>query len=84
MSDVGLHHNGQAMNGTHGRSGTSNDTGKPMIGIYDFSYGPYALGDALTWTMNLNVLAASRELLAKSDAQSSELKLDYKNSFSAD
>ncbi|HKQ26535.1 MAG TPA: hypothetical protein VJT81_18970 [Burkholderiales bacterium] len=28
-----------------------------MIGIYDFSYGPYALGDALTWTMNLNVLA---------------------------
>jgi hypothetical protein len=29
-----------------------------MIGIYDFSYGPYALGDALTWTMNLNVGAA--------------------------
>ena len=32
---------------------------KPMIGIYDFSYGPYALGDALTWTMNLNVGAAA-------------------------
>lgn len=29
-----------------------------MVGIYDFSYSPYALGDALTWTMNLNVLAA--------------------------
>ena len=29
-----------------------------MIGIYDFSYGPYALGDALTWAMNLNVGAA--------------------------
>lgn len=29
-----------------------------MIGVYDFSYGPYALGDALTWTMNLNVMAA--------------------------
>jgi hypothetical protein len=29
-----------------------------MIGIYDFSYGPYALGDALTWTMNVNVRAA--------------------------
>lgn len=26
-----------------------------MIGIYDFSYGPYALGDALTWMMNLHV-----------------------------
>ncbi len=35
------------------------DAGKPMIGIYDFSYGPYALGDALTWTMNLNVGAAA-------------------------
>lgn len=31
---------------------------KPMIGVYDFSYGPYALGDALTWLMNLNILAA--------------------------
>jgi hypothetical protein len=39
---------------------TSSDAGKPMIGIYDFSYGPYALGDALTWTMNLNVLAAAK------------------------
>jgi hypothetical protein len=29
-----------------------------MIGIYDFSYSPYALGDALTWTMNLHVGAA--------------------------
>ena len=29
-----------------------------MIGVYDFSYAPYALGDALTWTMNLNVGAA--------------------------
>lgn len=57
MSDFKLHHNDQAMNGTHGRSGTSSVTGKPMIGIYDFSYGPYALGDALTWTMNLNILA---------------------------
>jgi hypothetical protein len=28
-----------------------------MIGIYDFSYGHYALGDALTWTMNVNVRA---------------------------
>ena len=34
-------------------------TGNPMIGIYDFSYGPFALGDALTWTMNLNVGAAA-------------------------
>jgi hypothetical protein len=33
-------------------------SGLPMIGIYDFSYGPYALGDALTWTMNVNVRAA--------------------------
>jgi hypothetical protein len=31
---------------------------KPMVGVYNFSYGPYALGDALTWTMNLNVVAA--------------------------
>ena len=30
-----------------------------MIGVYDFSYGPYALGDALTWTMNLNIGAAA-------------------------
>lgn len=33
---------------------------RPMIGIYDFSYAPYALGDALTWTMNLNVIAAAK------------------------
>ena len=35
-------------------------TRRPVIGIYDYSY-PYAhytLGEALTWTMNLNVLAA--------------------------
>lgn len=31
---------------------------RAVIGIYDYSYAPYALGDALTWTMNLNVLAA--------------------------
>jgi len=47
------------MSDTQGRSRTSSDAGKPMIGIYDFSYGPYALGDALTWTMNLNVGAAA-------------------------
>src|SRR5260221_12249066 len=28
-----------------------------ITGIYDFSYAPYALGDALTWQMNLAVLA---------------------------
>jgi len=33
---------------------------RSMVGIYDFSYSPYALGDALTWTMNLNVVAAER------------------------
>jgi len=33
-----------------------------MIGIYDFSYAPYALGDALTWTMNLNIGAAEAGL----------------------
>jgi hypothetical protein len=33
----------------------------PMIGVYDFSYAPYALGDALTWTMNLNVAAAEAD-----------------------
>lgn len=59
MNDVRLRDNSQAMSGTQGRSGTSSDAGKPMIGIYDFSYGPYALGDALTWTMNLNIVAAT-------------------------
>ena len=44
------------MSDTRGRTG--GDARKPMIGIYDFSYGPYALGDALTWTMNLNIGAA--------------------------
>ncbi len=38
--------------------GLTNGAGKVMVGIYDFSYGPYALGDALTWQMNLGVLAA--------------------------
>ena len=33
---------------------------RSAIGVYDFSYAPYALGDALTWTMNLNVLAAAK------------------------
>lgn len=47
------------MSDTQGRGRTSIDAGKPMIGIYDFSYGPYSLGDALTWTMNLNVGAAA-------------------------
>jgi len=47
------------MSDMQGRGRTSGDAGKPMIGIYDFSYGPYALGDALTWTMNLNVVAAT-------------------------
>jgi len=47
------------MSDTQGRGCTSSDAGKPMIGIYDFSYVPYALGDALTWTMNLNVSAVS-------------------------
>ena len=47
------------MNDTQGRGSAKMDAGKPMIGIYDFSYGPYALGDALTWTMNLNIGAAA-------------------------
>jgi hypothetical protein len=40
------------------RDRPNGSTGGVMIGIYDFSYVPYALGDALTWTMNLNVAAA--------------------------
>ena len=47
------------MSDTQGLVRTSSNATKPMIGIYDFSYGPYALGDALTWTMNLNVSAAA-------------------------
>ncbi len=43
-----------------------------MIGIYDFSYGPYALGDALTWTMNVNVRAAE----AGADAVDEYLVMD--------
>ena len=33
---------------------------RTALGVYDFSYGPYALGDALTWSMNLACLAADR------------------------
>lgn len=47
-------------------------SGLPMIGIYDFSYGPYALGDALTWTMNVNVRAAE----AGADAVDEYLVMD--------
>jgi hypothetical protein len=47
------------MNELQEKVGTNGDAGKPMIGIYDFSYVPYALGDTLTWTMNLNVIAAA-------------------------
>ena len=43
---------------TPGRGEIRGHPAKPAIGVYDFSYAPYALGDALTWTMNLNVLAA--------------------------
>lgn len=39
--------------------GNTNDAVKLMIGICDFSYGPYVLGAALTWKMNLNVLASA-------------------------
>jgi len=35
-------------------------SGRTALGVYDFSYGPYALGDALTWSMNLACLAADR------------------------
>jgi len=48
---------------------------KPMIGIYDFSYGPYALGDALTWTMNLNIGATE----AGCDAVDQYLVIDPSN-----
>ncbi len=43
------------MSDTQDRGRASRDAGKPMIGILDFSYAPYALGDALTWQMNLAV-----------------------------
>ena len=39
--------------------GNTNDAVKLMIGICDFSYGRYVLGVALTWKMNLNVLASA-------------------------
>lgn len=45
---------------TQGHASIRERAAKPMIGIYDFSYSPYALGDALTWTMNLNVIAATK------------------------
>jgi hypothetical protein len=48
------------MNEAQGGAKVSGGAAKPMIGIYDFSYSPYALGDALTWTMNLNVIAATK------------------------
>lgn len=35
----------------------NNTEEKVFIGIYDFSYAPYALGDAITWQMNLSVKA---------------------------
>lgn len=47
------------MSDTLDRARANCDPGKPMIGICDFSYGPYALGDTLTWTMNLNVIVAA-------------------------
>lgn len=40
--------------------GGSGSGGRFALGLYDFSYGPYALGDALTWSMNLACLAADR------------------------
>lgn len=59
LNSVSANKNRQAMSDTQGGEPTGGDAGKPMIGIYDFSYAPYALGDALTWTMNLNVLASA-------------------------
>ncbi len=47
-------------------------SGRGVIGIYDYSYAPYALGDTLTWTMNLNVLAAE----ADADAVDEYLVID--------
>src|SRR6266404_4821337 len=47
------------MSDTLDLGGAGGDRGKPMIGIYDFSYVPYALGVSLTWPMNLNVVAAA-------------------------
>ncbi len=36
---------------------SENNEEKVFIGIYDFSYAPYALGDAITWQVNLCVKA---------------------------
>lgn len=36
------------MNDKQRHAKVNDDAAKPMIGIYDFSYSPYALGDALT------------------------------------
>ena len=50
---------------TRGGTGIQTDRRRApeaVIGVYDFSYAPYALGDALTWTMNLNVAAADAGL----------------------
>ncbi len=46
--------------------------GRRLLGIYDYSYAPYALGDTLTWTMNLNVLASE----AGADAVDEYLVID--------
>ena len=35
----------------------TSDNVSVFVGIYDFSYAPYALGDAITWQMNLRVKA---------------------------
>jgi hypothetical protein len=35
---------------------------KRLIGIYDFSYAPYALGDAFTWQINISIKAIERGL----------------------
>lgn len=35
---------------------------KCFIGIYDFSYAPYALGDAFTWQVNVCVKALEKEM----------------------
>jgi hypothetical protein len=45
---------------TDDRAGTG--ARKSMIGIYDFSYTPYALGDSMTWTMNVNIGAVEAGL----------------------
>ena len=51
------------MSDTRGRGRTSSDAGKPMIGIYDFSYGPYALGDGDVRRLPLRLTGEPRMLL---------------------